>query len=332
MKIANLETQLKTLHIPHFSLPWQPAISPYVESTEKDMLSWAASYGLFLNDDYEKRVVRTRYAWLAARCYPNATRELLQVIADYFVWFFLVDDLFVDRVETLSADTLPHLTAMIDVMDFNKAGPHPVYGELAWLDVCQRLLRLLSAEHFERFAQGMRLWATTAGLQILNHLNAQSADMRLYESIRRHTSGMNPCMALSDVANAGPVDPAIYHSPAIQQLCRYTNNIVCWSNDIQSVGIEAQQPGQFRNMVLIYAEQGHTLQEGVDYTATRVYEELARFIISSDELLATADAPLKGLIDGLKYWMKGYMDWVNLDTLRYSAVFAADDADDSGLL
>lgn len=170
MEIADVETQLAALRIPEFKLPWSEACSPEVSQVEERMIKWADDQGLLLNDAYRNRVVRTRYAWHAARCYPNAEGDLLQAIADYFVWFFLADDLFVDRVDIVTTESLHNLTAMIDVLDFGSAGSQPVYGELAWLDVCQRLRRLLSNEVFSRFAQGMRLWATTAGLQILNHL------------------------------------------------------------------------------------------------------------------------------------------------------------------
>jgi hypothetical protein len=332
MEKENLETQLAALRIPVFTLPWPEACSPDVVLIEGQMIVWADEHDLFVNDAYRERVIRTRYGWLAARCYPNAGRELLQAIADYFVWFFLADDLFVDRVETVTPDTLRNLTAMIDVLDFDSAGPQPLYGELAWLDVCRRLRRLLSAEHFERFAQGMRLWATTAGLQILNHLQSRSVGIRQYETIRRHTSGMNPCLALSDAANSGAVEPNEFYHLDVQTLCRHANNIVCWSNDIQSLGVEARQPGQFRNMVAIHAAEGHTLQESVDYTAARVDTEIAQFVQLSEAIIPNAGTRLCGLIDGLKYWIRGYLDWVAQDTLRYAAAFAAGDADDRGVL
>jgi len=332
MAIENLEIQLGAVRIPTFEVPWPAACSADVAMVEEQMLAWADKFDLFVDDAYRERVARTRYAWLASRCYPNAGSEMLQATADYFLWFFLVDDLFVDRVEIVTPDTLPNLTAMIDVLDFNCAGPQPVYGELGWLDVSRRLRGLLSAEHFQRFAQGMRLWASTAGLQILNHIRSESVGMRQYETIRRHTSGMNPCLALSDAANAGSVDPEELYRPDVQTLSRLSNNIVCWSNDIQSLGVEARQPGQFRNMVLIHAEEGHMLQEGVDYTAARVDAEIAQFVQLSNVTMVLAGPELRGLIDGFKYWIRGYLDWVGQDTLRYAAAFAAKDADDRGVL
>ncbi|KAH7010119.1 terpene synthase metal-binding domain-containing protein [Ilyonectria destructans] len=286
---ADLDAELAALRIPTFKFLWPEA--------------------------YRERVVRTRYAWLAARCYPNASLELLQAIADY----------------TVSTTTLPNLTAMIDVLDFDAASPEPIYGELAWLDVCRRLRRLLGHAPFERFATGMRLWATTAGLQIINHLQEEPCGMRQYEAIRRHTSGMNPCTALSDGANVGSVTSEEFCRPEVQTFCRIANNVVCWSNDIQSLGVEARQPGQFWNMVIIHSSKGHSLQESVDWTAARVRNEIAEFVKISDEIMPQAGEQLQGFIEGLRFWMRGYQDWVERDTERYAAVYAAEDADDRGV-
>lgn len=328
---ADLDAELAALRIPTFKFLWPEACSPHAEQVEAQMLDWAEKNDLIINGKYRERVVRTRYAWLAARCYPNASLELLQAIADYVIWFFLADDFFVDRVETVSTTTLPNLTAMIDVLDFDAVSPEPIYGELAWLDVCRRLRRLLGHAPFERFATGMRLWATTAGLQIINHLQEEPCGMRQYEAIRRHTSGMNPCTALSDGANVGSVTSEEFCRPEVQTLCRIANNVVCWSNDIQSLGVEARQPGQFWNMVIIYSSKGHSLQESVDWTAARVRNEIAEFVKISDEIMPQAGEQLQGFIEGLRFWMRGYQDWVERDTERYAAVYAAEDADDRGV-
>ena len=85
-------------------------------------------------------------------------------------------------------------------------------------------------------------------------------------------------------------------------------------------------------MVVIHAAQGYTLQESVDYTAARVNEEIAQFVQLSNAITAHASKNLRGLIDGLKYWTRGYLDWVAQDTQRYAAAFAGGDADDRGVL
>lgn len=320
--------ELDRILIPVFDFPWPGSCHSEVEDVERSMIEWGLAHQLIPDDSYHARVVRTRYGFLAARCYPRAERGLLQAIADYFLWFFLADDLFIDRVDVVTPDTIRNLTAMIDVLDLDRQGSPPVYGESAWLDVCQRLRGYLSAEHFQRFATGMRLWASTAGLQILNHVQSHPIRIGSYETIRRHTSGMNPCLTLSDAANNGPITADEYHHPAIEALRVHANNVVCWSNDIQSVALEARQPGQFRNMVTIYAAQGHTLQEGIDITARRVRSEITAFARLAETVLMEASPQLSGYIDGMKYWMRGYQDWVDHDTARYARTYAKHDSDD----
>jgi hypothetical protein len=320
------------LLIPRFEFPWPPACHPDAESAERDTLVFAARHGLAPDADHWDRLVRTKYGWLAARCYPHADREFLQVTADYFTWFFIVDDLFVDRVETVTSQTLPRLTAMIDVLDYNRPGAEPVFGEYAWLEVCTRFRRRLSQEHFQRYAHGMRMWASTAGLQIINHLQDEPCDIPQYEPIRRHTSGTNPCLALLDAANTGAVTPAEYNDPIVQRLCQHTNNVICWSNDIQSVQIEMNQPGQHWNMVTLCHRKGFTLQQSVDLVAHRVRAEIAAFQVLATSIERAASVQLRGFITGLRNWMRGYQDWVDYDTQRYSTAYAGHDADDRGVL
>jgi hypothetical protein len=320
------------LAMPEFKFPWDSACAPDGEELEKSMVDWAESHGLFLSDAHRQRVLRTRYACLAARCYPHAERALLQTIADYFVWYFLADDLFVDRVEVISPSTLSQLTAMLNVLDLDALPDEPIYGKTAWLDICRRFRRLLPAEHFQRFANGMRLWASTAGLQILNHLNERPAGLPQYMAIRRHTSGMNPCLDLGDVANGGPLPAARYCRDDIQTLRLHANNIVCWANDIQSLGIEMHQPGQFWNMVAIHVAEGMGLQQAVDRTAQRVRAEIDAFVRLADTVEDASDAALSGFIRGMKDWVRGYLDWVKYDTQRYSMAYWEQDADDRRLL
>lgn len=322
----------ESLRIPCFVFPWPAAIHPDVESVEADTLKFAVDYGLAPDAAYRARLARTRYGWLAARCYPQAGRAFLQSAADYFTWFFIVDDLFVDRVQTTTPRTLPNLTAMIDVLDHHRIGAEPVFGEDAWLDICTRMRGHLSHEHFQRFAHGMRMWASTAGLQILNHLQDEPVGIAQYETIRRHTSGTYPCLAILDAANTGPVTAAEYNDPIVQRLCLHTNNVICWSNDIQSVRMEMNQPGQYLNMVILYTRQGLSLQQSVDFVAHRVRSEIASFQSLALTVEPHAGPEMRGFITGLRNWMRGYQDWVENDTQRYADAYIDQDANDTHVL
>lgn len=322
---------LARLHMPSFRYPWAGACSAHAPVIERGMLDWLDNYGLILNERFRSRIARVNYGWLAARCYPHASIERLQIVAHYFAIYFLMDDFFVDRVEMVSSQTIPNLTAIVDVLDLDCIGSRPVYAEAAWVDLCQRLKLHMSAEHFQRFAQGMRMWVGAAALQILEHTQSQTIGLRQYETIRRHVSGAYPSLDLIDFANGNPITPEEYHRSDVQRLRRHAGNIISWSNDLHSLAMEIRQPGQTKNMVAMYLSQGSSLQESVDRTAERVMSEVQAFAQIALRTRDRASPPLRAYIDGMELWMAGYQDWIDKDTQRYTGAFVKQDADDRAL-
>lgn len=139
-------------------------------------------------------------------------------------------------------------------------------------------------------------------------------------------------MALIDAANAGPLTPEEYNRPSVERLRLHVNNIASWANDLHSLNTEARELDQNRNMAMIYAEQGHSLQEGADYTARRIHAEINAFQEEAALLERTASKELRGFISGLREWLSGYQDWGDRITHRYRAEYAEQDASDEDLL
>lgn len=308
--------QLEGLHIPHLDYPWKSECSPYVEQIEEQLHDWATRHGLIQTEQAQAHITQMKYAWLAARCYPQANQELLTAIGRHLVWFFLVDDFYVDHAQTLNQEAAPALLSLIDVLDLERVSPEPVYGEEAWFDVCQALRRHLSREHFNRFATGMRLWLMTAALQTQQPL--QSVRTRTYLTLRRHASGVNPCATLLDAANSGPLSPTEYHDANLQQLILHANNVVSWSNDLYSLLVELGEPGQPWNLIVVRCQEGYSLQESIDLVAQQIRREIESFQHLATQLDPQASPEMRGTISGLRNWMRGFQDWVQLDTQRYT--------------
>ncbi len=290
------------------------------------MLGWASQQGLILTAKHRARVERAKYASFSGRSFPHAGPELLQALTDFTAWLFIIDDHAVDRVDPLNEATLSQLTAVLDVLDLDEASPEPVFGERALMDVCRRLRSLLSPEHFARFAHGIRMWAGSAGLQIVAQLLGKPLAMHPYRAFRRHTGGVNPSMALIDAANAGPLTPEEYNRPSVERLRLHVNNIASWANDLHSLHTEAREPDQGRNMAMIHAAQGHSLQEGANYTARQIHAEISAFQEEAAVLERDASKELRGFISGLRDWLIGYQDWGDHITHRYRAEYAEQDA------
>jgi hypothetical protein len=117
----------------------------------------------------------------------------------------------------------------------------------------------------------------------------------------------------------------------VQQLRLHANNILSWGNDVQSAEIETEQPGHFWNMVALYAFDGSSLQDAIDRTAERIRAEIHQFFQLAGTLEQDAEPSLRSFIAGMKDWLRGYFDWYEQDTRRYSLLYAEQDADDSSL-
>lgn len=316
-----------SLRIPVFKFKWSEACSPHAAAIEQHVLEWMQDYQLTPESELRERTIRARYGWLAARCYPTAPLELLKTIADYIAWLFLIDDLCFDRVQTLSPRTISSMTAFLDVLDLNTLQPQPVFGERALLDICQRFRHQLGTERFQRFADGTRMMYGAAAMQALAHLHHEPVSARQYACIRRHGSGLIPCMTLIDSTLPIELKGKVQSCPEVEQLQHSTNVIVSLSNDIFSLNVELKQPGQHENMVTLMAQQKDQLQQGIDITAQLVREEIEHFTQLSEHLLISADFALRHYIQGLRYWLSGHQRWVEDDTKRYSVEYANCEAD-----
>ncbi len=327
---------LDRLIMPTIDMPWPAACHPQVERLEQSMIAWGEQHDLIPTAAFRERLERTRFAWLAARCYPRADAVLAQFTADYIGWFFVVDDLTFDRIDSphRPAATMRALTAMLNVIDLGQhTRQRPIFGESAWLDLCHRLRAYLtSEEHYQRWATGMRLWITALAMQVLTHQHDASVGSDGYVPVRRYTGGMIPVLAIEDAANAGPMTHEEWHRPEVDRLRLNTNNIVCWTNDVHSVQIEARQPGQCRNLVTVLRDSvpGRSWQEAVDLAAEYIRAEITAFTELAEQVRRTASPQLGGWIDGCQDWMTGNLAWTVRDTGRYAHI--DQDADDRAIV
>ncbi|RUL70208.1 terpene synthase family protein [Dyella choica] len=298
------------LRLPNLHYPWASACSPHAPFVEARMQQWLVQHGLIPNEHYRARIAQAKFGWLAARCHPYASLERLQTIAYFYAWYFLVDDWFVGRTEKVSAYTISNLEAVIDVLDIGRIGNEPVYGETAWVDLCRQLRLSMSDAQFERFAHAMHLWVGMAGLRMLEHSHARTAPAHRHEAILRHAGGLYPCLYLIDFANGLPLAQEEHDQVDVQQLRRHTNRVVCWSSDVQHLGLDVHQSAPHRNTVALYASQGYSLQRSLDRVGERIRTEIDAFMVAASAVREDAGPALSSYIRGLKHWMSGYRDWL----------------------
>ncbi|KOS18721.1 Pentalenene synthase [Escovopsis weberi] len=329
-----LRQQLPSTPVPCTKVNWPAAQHDAFQRIDERSLEWAERQGLLLDDKHRERAKRLAVGSFSCRVYPNASEAFIQIMADYLLWFYVIDDLYVDRVDTINDDTVRNLTAVIDIMDLLELKPDSPFGAAPFLNLCLRLKDMVPVECFERWAEGMRLWAFAGSLMILGESRPGACKLPQYEVIRRYLSGVMPFVACSDYANGGnAITSSEFYDNNVQKLVRFVCNITAWSNDNDSLAAELYQPGQQMNMTILRAcENGFNLREAVQYTDSRVRTEIEEYERVQAEVLGKASDALRGYCLGLQHWISGFRDWVEFDTCRYDAKFAIEECDDRGLV
>ncbi|MFI9406910.1 terpene synthase family protein [Nocardia sp. NPDC052316] len=325
--MRNNADEFNQVSLPAFQLPWASTVRPDVHAIHAELFEWSARHELFRNELERDRYESHRFAWLAARYCPRADRVFAQWSADFLQWFFMLDDVTDGLAEGPQHATavVGKLTAMLDVVDFDEMGTQPVRGETAWWDLCRRLKAWVPAtENYQRWANSMRLWLLSVGLQLFDQVCADRSNPSSYVSYRRYTAGLSPFIALADVANAGPITAEEFYSPEVRRLEQLAVNVIAWSNDVLSAGVEVQQPSA-RSLVTVLkeAELDRSWQEAIDLAADQTYAEIAAFAQLAETVRHVASPNLAGWIDGCQDWIAATVNWSVLDSARYGLTAAA---------
>ena len=249
---------------------------PDVELVEKQAYSWVADLGLL-----SARVKGGRAPRLAARVLPEGPREVVELVARWVTWCFLVED-WVDRGGvTSSVSRLA--TRMRAVMSGRALRPTDRRLELAfeqlWEDTC---LLPMSEQWFARFRRSVRDY----GLALVWERRLASSG---------HVPGWDEFAACRPVANglflwdlveAGTGQEVDVDLPLWAWLRRASCDVVAWRNDLVSVEREAAAGDVDNALVVIERLHGCTRVEARTVLERMVMQRMRDVARSEAGLLA----------------------------------------------
>jgi hypothetical protein len=300
--------------------PFTGAISPYAGDVDQATLIWAEASGL-LTDGLRQKSQRLQYGVLAARAYPQADRDTLQIAADWIAWLFFMDD----QCDEAGIGRNPQrLAALHERFLAVLEGDPPDSGDWnltrALADIRRRLAARATDDWLRRFGEHVRLYFTANRWEAANRCQSIVPNVATYCAARLFSGAVYACFDLIELA-AGIDLPfyARYHA-AVQQLERTANNIICWCNDMLSYPKEMQH-GDVHNLVLaIRQEYQCSLSEALQQALLLHDRETDTFMKTRRQLPRfnpAVDMALERYIDGLQYWICANRDW-SLTAMRYA--------------
>ncbi|MEV3932572.1 MULTISPECIES: terpene cyclase [unclassified Streptomyces] len=312
--------------LPDIYCPFPQRSNPHVDHTREHLDTWTRRTGLVHRESARQRFEQADFGAFVGMVYPTADGEHLDLVADWFVWLFLVDDQLDDgdlgRSPERVRDVVERMRA---VVEDGAPGPRPdeeaPAALVALADLWERTIPRAAPHWRARFTWHLMTYLTTAttweaGNRAAGIVPSEAA----YTAGRRHTGAIHVCMDLIEIVAGVEAPESVHNDARFITALEASCNVVCWANDVYSYEKE-QVLGEIHNLVhLVRHHRGYGKQQALEHVCAEIATETTRFLTAEGELLALYPE-LAGLLvpylDGMRSWMRGNLDW-SRQTPRYN--------------
>jgi hypothetical protein len=312
-------SEVRTGGLPALSYPFPSAINVHADAIGAGTIAWLTSFGLLSNEMHAAKIRAARFDRLAARAYPLANLQGLQLAADWTTWLFLRDDISDSDGFGSDPDAMrEHSAALIHTL-LQGAGAAKKRGPLilALADLRERILDLAGPLFLARFVGPVEDYLSACAWEANNRLHNTVPSVDTYKRMRLFTGGVLTCTALIEVTDHIALSLPARRDPTVQRMVEIASNVICWSNDIFSAEKEARK-NDFHNLVIVeQKESGCSFDEAMARVVRMHDEEVAEFVRLA-RTLPTSEPALAHFVSVLEAWMRANYDW-SLESGRYAA-------------
>lgn len=305
--------------------PFGAENSPHAADVDRGSLEWARKFGLIKQSGPLGSARSFEYGALAARAYPKAERERLQIAADWVSWLFLMDDECDETGVGGDPDLLmgvhERLLAVLRGAS-PSASDHPLVHSLH--DLRTRMAECDPSAWLSRFAHAVEEYFAANRWEARNRLLGVIPSVSDYQAMRAHTGAVFACFELTQITDGIRLPAEVRQDAGVQRLALLANCTICWCNDILSANKESRQ-GDVHNLVIVLQNERRLSNDEAVREAVRVHNGTVRAFVEQATALASfgpeVDAELSRYVDCLRYWMRANLDW-SWTALRYRRAMA----------
>jgi len=320
---------MASFSLPDFYMPWSARCNPHVGRARSHVRAWAQDVGILGSPDSvwdSHDFDRADYASFTASVHPDASAGELDLLTDWYVWLFYLDDDFVETCKRTgdlarAKDLAQRLVALmpVDPAAERAAEPESVV-ETALCDLWSRTAPTASRAWRERFVESNRRLFDEFSWEIVLRREDRVANPIEYVEMRRRTGGTPWSADLVEHALGCELADAIVGSRPIRVLRDVFADSVGLHNDIVSYDKELLVEDDRNNGVhIVHDFLRCELQQAVEIVNDLITSRLQRFELAvaveleplfAERRLAPAErANVLRYVGGLQDWMAGDREW-----------------------
>lgn len=310
----------------HFTIPFASRVSPDLDRARVRNLDWTWEHGLVRSEAGLREYASWDLAQAAARTYPHATGDDLDMLVNWFGFAFLFDDQFDasgDRPSQVSA-----VAREMIAIPFRPVGTPPDIVcpvTLAWVEVWPQMCEGMSETWQNRFASNWARFMAAAVCEIHLASHREVMDLEGYAALRQHTVGLQHSLDAVERIGRFEVPPQAQAHPVMRRLRHATTDCIAYMNDVHSLDREEAR-GDRHNLVTVLKQhlrcsRSAALDEAIRMTYGLLDEvvELHGRIPEMCEELQLTDEERKSVergVEGTGDWIRGNYEW-GLSSGRY---------------
>jgi hypothetical protein len=256
--------------VPCLSVPCE--VHPEVWMIDSSTDDWARATGLVTGDPDSSPLGRARFGRLAARVFPDAPRDRVELFSRWLTWLYAFDDARDNTPLGASATSVDTVYAGL-MMAIRRGHARPEAGppEMTLVELWNGTAALMSHRWRQRFLSHLEDHRRACTEEAVHRRTGRVPSMADYAALRRRSGGMwaydlgEPVLGLE-------LPDDVLRSPGWQSLQEAVADLVAWSNDVVSHPLESAN-GAHHNFLTVLAE---TYGLETDRTGVWVVERLAR--------------------------------------------------------
>jgi 5-epi-alpha-selinene synthase len=310
VKELDTSMQLEPIELPELWCPFPSRISPYAEEVHQGTSVWLERFELW-NDERLQRNYIADVSYLAARYHPDLPCATLQLVSDWYTWFFCQDDLYHETRIGRSADQLDSFHSQLLLI---LRGAVPSYGDAplahALYDLWQRWSQLATPMWLNHFTYHISEFLVAMEWEATNRLYGAPPTLATYLRLRPVTGGLTIEQLIAELTEGVTFPSSVAAYPVWQHLRLLADHAVCWLNDLVSLDKELRQ-NDIHNLVLVLQHEHQIpVEEAVKRAAAMHNAAIAAFIELASKLEACDErAKLQRYVEILQTRIRGNFDW-----------------------
>lgn len=298
-----------------FHCPIPPALNAHAAAVDRRTTQWLDEQRL-LSPRAKARWSTARYGWLPSRCHPRASFEDLALVADWYAWLFVFDDLGDDSGLGATPDELlrrgRRFLALLSTPSMADEDGDPFERALrAWR---RRLAARPNADVWmPRFLASVDEYFSSLAWEASNRAAGILPTVESYQRMRVDTGAVKTAFRMGELLADVRLPEAIWCDPRIAGLATMANHIVCFVNDVVSSPKEKAVGDVHNYVTLLQHHHGLSLTQSIAAVVDHHDREMRAFLAACAELPNLGDAAHNAALDRyaamLRCWVRANLDW-----------------------